>query len=281
MTSRDVQGVPTAGAEAEGRRRSMIESGRVVPDHLPEDVAVSAPEGIAEEFAELAVRLHDEPTVDATLETVLEYAVRAMGCDYAAVIFLHGNQRLETAAATDPRVAHLEQLQMRLGEGPDLDVLEEGQYRLIADTHQERRWPRWVEEVAAYGLRSQLAVRLHTSATTVGTLNLYDDEPDAFDEEDVGVAQVLARHAAVALASARDLENVWHAVDSRKLIGQAQGMLMERYRLDAEQALAVLLRYSQNSNLKLRVVAERLVATSRLPDLPSEAARDAEGAAGA
>lgn len=242
---------------------------------------MSAPEGIAEEFAELAVRLHDEPTVDATLETVLEYAVRAMGCDYAAVIFLHGNQRLETAAATDPRVAHLEQLQMRLGEGPDLDVLEEGQYRLIADTHQERRWPRWVEEVAAYGLRSQLAVRLHTSATTVGTLNLYDDEPDAFDEEDVGVAQVLARHAAVALASARDLENVWHAVDSRKLIGQAQGMLMERYRLDPERAMAVLLRYSQNSNLKLRVVAERLVATSRLPDLPSEAARDAEGAAGA
>ena len=86
-------------------------------------------------------------------------------------------------------------------------------------------------------------------------------------------------HAAVALAAARDLENVWQAVDTRKLIGQAQGMLMERYRLGPDQAMAVLLRYSQDSNLKLRMVAERLIETSRLPQVPEEDAREPEEAA--
>ena len=119
--------------------------------------------------------------------------------------------------------------------------------------------------MASLGLRSQLAVRMHTAATTVGTLNLFDDEPDRFDRQDIAVAHLLARHAAVALASARDLENVWHAVDSRKLIGQAQGILMERYQLGTDQAMGVLLRYSQDFNLKLRLVAEQLVSTSQLP----------------
>lgn len=233
----------------------------------------------AEELAELAIRLHDEPTVEETLDRVLEYAVSALDCTYAGIIFVHGGQRLETAAATDPRVESLEELQMRLGEGPDLDVLEDRLVVLISDTRADRRWPRWAELVAATGLRSQLAVRLYTSASTVGTLNFYDEAPEAFTEDDLDMALLLARHAAVALAAARDLENVWQAVDTRKLIGQAQGMLMERYRLGPDQAMAVLLRYSQDSNLKLRLVAERLVETSRLPQVPEEDAREPEEAA--
>ena len=220
--------------------------------------------GAAEELAQLAIKLHDEPTVDETVDSVLEYAVRALACDYAGVIFVHARSRVETAAATDPLIEKLDLIQLECGEGPDLDVLDGLVGIHVSDTETETRWPNWAKRVSAFGIRSLISVRLYTSATTVGTLNLYNREPNLFTVEDEQVAHLLARHAAVALAAARTKENMWQAVDARKLIGQAQGILMERYSLNADQAFAVLMRYSQQKNVKLRDVANNLVVDREL-----------------
>lgn len=213
----------------------------------------------AEGFAQLAIALHDEPTLTDTVDMVLEYAVSTLSCDYAGVNFVHARSRVETAAATDPLIHLLDQIQLECGEGPDVDVLAGPWARLVTDTHTERRWPVWADRVAAHGIRSLISVRMYTSATTVGTLNLYDREPNKFSLEDQEIAHLLARHSAVALATARTTENLWQAVDARKLIGQAQGILMERYTLNADQAFAVLMRYSQQNNVKLKDVAQNLV----------------------
>jgi GAF domain-containing protein len=185
--------------------------------------------------------------------------------DFAGVVFVHGHSRVDTAAATDPLVHRLDEIQAECGEGPDIDLLADRYSVIVSDTRTETRWPAWSRRVADLGIRSMLSVRLYTSSTTVGTLNLFDQAPDRFDVSDQEVAHVLARHAAVALANARNTENLWQAIDARKRVGQAQGILMERYDLNEEQAFAVLMRYSQNNNIKLREVAERLVATRDLP----------------
>lgn len=101
-------------------------------------------------------------------------------------------------------------------------------------------------------------------------MNLYASDPGRFDSDDLAVAHVLARHAAVALARSREQTSLWRAIDARKLIGQAQGILMERFDLDADRAFAVLRRYSQDNNLKLREVAQRLIDSRRLPDDPQD-----------
>lgn len=219
----------------------------------------------AEQFAQLAIALHDEPTVEETVEMVLDFGLKAIGADHAGVIFVHGKQRVETAAATSPIVAKVDAIQMEVGEGPDVSVLEDRLSVIVSDTELDTRWPLWAGLVAEAGIRSLLSVRMYTSETVVGTLNLYSNRPDAFDTDDQEVAHILARHAAVALASARKLENLWQAVDARKRIGQAQGMLMERFDLNADQAFAVLLRYSQDNNIKLRAVADLLIETRNLP----------------
>jgi GAF domain-containing protein len=213
----------------------------------------------------MALGLHQQPSVEETVESVLDYALKAVSATYASVIFVHGRSRVETAAATDPMVAGLDVLQMECGEGPDIDALADRYSVIVSDTHTETRWPTWARRMAESGIRSLLNVRLAAGADTVGTLNLYDPEPNRFDIADQEVAHIFARHAAIALAHAREKEELWRAVDSRKLVGQAQGILMERYSLDADQAFAVLLRYSQHENLKLRAVAERLIATRQLP----------------
>lgn len=224
-----------------------------------------------EEFAQMALELNEKGSVDDTVDRVLEYALKAVNCGYAGVMIVHGRKRIETAAATSPLVAEIESLQTECGQGPDLDVLEDRYSVLVRDTRTETRWPTWARCVADKGIRSLLSVRLYTSSSTVGTLNLYDEQPDAFDAVDQDVAHVLARHAAVALSHARQTENLWQAIDARKRVGQAQGILMERYQLSEDQAFAVLMRYSQNNNMKLREVAERLISTRDLPTGPGPA----------
>lgn len=218
-----------------------------------------------EEFAELALALHEVGSFDETVDKVLEFAVKALSCAYAGVILVHPGDRVETVAATHPLVADLDKIQLESGEGPDVALLADLHGVRIADVRQDQRWPRWSAQVAATGVRSMLGTRLYTSRSMIGSLNFYDPEPDRFSDEDADVAHMLARHAAVALDNARGEEHLWKAIDARNLVGQAQGILMERFGIDAEQAFAVLRRYSQDNNLRLRVVAEKLIDTRSLP----------------
>jgi GAF domain-containing protein len=220
----------------------------------------------AEEFAELAISLHDEPTVADTVDRVLEFARRAVDCTYAGVIFVHRGRDVETFAATDPLVARLDQIQVEVGQGPDLEIIEDHHGVIVSDTRTDPRWPEWARVVADTGVRSMAGARLHTSSETIGSLNVYDERPGRFDRDDLAVVHVLARHAAVALAATRETGQLWQAIDARQLIGQATGILMERFSLDGDRAFEVLRRYSQDRNVKLRDVAARLVETRRLPE---------------
>lgn len=216
-------------------------------------------------FADMAVDLHATESVDETVQVVLEYALKAVSADAAGVTFVHPDSRIETVAATDPLVARLDDVQRDTGEGPDLAVLDEGGSVIVADAESEDRWPAWSRAVQTAGIHSYLGVRLSTRADVIGTLNLYGRGPAQFDRDDAAVAHVIARHAAVALSAARTEAQLALAIDARKTIGQAQGILMERFDMEPEQAFAVLRRFSQERNTKLRDVAQQLVESRRLP----------------
>ncbi|MEV6411426.1 ANTAR domain-containing protein [Kribbella sp. NPDC051718] len=111
---------------------------------------------------------------------------------------------------------------------------------------------------------STLSISLRTSTSTLGTLTLYDESPNRFTEQDASTAQLYADHAAIALARIRTESTLWEAIEARKVIGQAQGILMERFELTGDQAFAVLRRYSQDSNVKLRDLARKLISTRNL-----------------
>jgi GAF domain-containing protein len=138
----------------------------------------------------------------------------------------------------------------------------------IVDTLTETRWPEWCAQVGELGYRSVLGVVMDVGrAGVLGALNMYDHLPERFDDDDVAVACLLARHAALAVATAQRESGLLRAVDTHALIGQAQGVLMERYGLDADAAFAVLARYSQDHNMKLYDVAESLLDRHELPGL--------------
>jgi GAF domain-containing protein len=231
------------------------------------DSEVAAPTS-ADAFARLAVELHDAPGVEETIDAVVQFALKALNCTYAGIaLYVRGSQA-EIAAVTDPVVADVYALQLDSGSGPLVTALRDRTTVLIRDTTTDDRWPQWTAKVAALGVRSTLDVPLATgydNRSTVGVLGLYSPEPDAFAEDDEAIAHILARHASVAVASARHEETMAQAVDARKLVGQAMGILMERFDVDGDRAFAILKRYSQDTNTKLRDVAQHLIDTRKLP----------------
>ncbi|WP_328333975.1 GAF and ANTAR domain-containing protein [Kribbella sp. NBC_00382] len=235
---------------------------------FPQDDGMgAASESAADTFARLAIELHDAPGVEETIDAVVQFALQALNCSHAGVV-LRGRGTPEVAAVTDPMVTEAYSLQIDSDAGPLISALERGTTVLVRDTGTDDRWPKWAAKVAALGVRSVLDVPLATgngTRSTIGVLGLYSAEPDAFSEDDEAIAHILARHASVAVASARHEETMSQAVDARKLVGQAMGILMERFDVDGDRAFAILKRYSQDTNTKLRDVAQQLIDTRKLP----------------
>jgi GAF domain-containing protein len=215
-------------------------------------------------FAQLAIELHDAPGVDETLEAVVQFALHAENCTHAGIALATRNGRAEIGAVTDPVIENLYRFQIESGQGPMLAALS-GQTIAVSDVATEDRWPRWQTAAADAGIGSTLHVPMTAGDRTTGVLSLYNTRPTAFTVDDEAIAHILARHASVAVATARHEVSMVQALDARKLVGQAMGILMERFDLDGDQAFAVLRRYSQDTNTKLRDVAHQLVQTRELP----------------
>lgn len=132
------------------------------------------------------------------------------------------------------------------------------------DITLDNRWPRWIPETVAHGIRAVISVILHRESGPLGCLNLYWHEPHDIDSDDLDIARLAAMHASIELAHHRNEVELWRAIDARHLIGQAQGLLMAQFGIDTAQAFALLRRLSQNTNTKLSKVAEQIVADRRL-----------------
>ncbi|QLQ11341.1 MAG: GAF and ANTAR domain-containing protein [Nocardioidaceae bacterium] len=227
--------------------------------------SVGLPEPVVS-FSQIALDLHDADGSEETVERIVEFSRIALASDDAGVLILRSRSRIEVAASTSEAASQAHLLEVQLDEGPCLDAIEDFStvYR-INDTTTDLRWPRWSAAVVQLGFRSVLAAPLATNERRYGSINVLAHRPNAFDEDDEAVAMILARHASVALAASHDIEGLRKAMDARKLIGIAMGILMERYSIEHQQAFDVLRRYSQASNIKLRDVAQQVVAEGALP----------------
>lgn len=220
----------------------------------------------AAEFARLAEELFSADSPTETADQVVNLARDELDVDFAGITMVRAGGALSTLAATDPVSVAADELQHELGEGPCADSSWTRQALISEDLRADPRWPTWAPKAADLGISSILAVPLASSTRRIGALNLFSKRPREFSDEDVAFAHIFGRHAALAIRAAEKDANMVVALDGRKLIGQAQGILMERYGLDDARAFEILKRYSQTHNVKLRQVAAKLVATRRLPD---------------
>jgi GAF domain-containing protein len=205
------------------------------------------------------LRSSDEP---ALVSAVCEEAVRLIDpARHAGVILAIGRRHLEVVAATSPVPQQLDELQQREGAGPCLDAARSQAVIRIEDVGTDARWPSFAEQATAAGVRSMLCLPLHVDTSLFGTLSVYADTPRAFKDVTESVARVLAVLAAVTLSESRGRANLERALESRDLIGQAKGIIMQARRVTADEAFALLVRRSQETNTKVLDVAEAVVHT--------------------
>lgn len=214
---------------------------------------------LAKEFGEIARILIAEAGPQATLQRIVSLAVETIdGCEHAGISVIEG-KAVTSPASSDEVPAIVDRIQSETGEGPCVDAIKERQVFQTGKLSQEKRWPNFTPRaVAESGIESILSLRLFAEGT-MGALNLYSTQPDAFDDRDVAIATVFAAHAAVAWSTSQMIENLKTGMVTRQLIGQAVGLLMVRQDMTESDALDALRRASQRLNVKLRQVAESIV----------------------
>ncbi|BBX37060.1 response regulator [Mycolicibacterium mageritense DSM 44476 = CIP 104973] len=218
---------------------------------------------LAGRMAELAREVATPTSIDVVLKRVTATAVELIdGADVAGVLLIRG-RNFESHAITSELAEQLDRLQEELQEGPCYEAAVDELVVRTDDFRTETRWPAYSRMVVDIGVLSGLSFKLYTSSRTAGALNLFAFRPNAFSPDDEAIGSVLAAHAAVAILASRHDENLQSAIASRDVIGQAKGILMERFHVDAVQAFELLRELSQTSNVRLADIARRVVDSSR------------------
>ena len=192
--------------------------------------------------------------VDTTLANITAAAVEVLPDVQASSITVkHADGRLETVAATHDFLHDVDAAQYELQEGPCYEAAVDTVHITSPNLSADERFPRYAPVALRAGVRAQAGVRLFDTPSSTGALNLYSGQV---------LSQLVAHQSAVALDYARQVDQLQEAVRSRQLIGQAVGIVMERYSVDEARAFGFLTRLSNDQNLKLRLVADRLVQAS-------------------
>jgi GAF domain-containing protein len=229
-------------------------------------------DSLAEQIAAAARDLEGEFDRGATMDKAVKLSVQLVpGAEEAGISLLHRHGgTIDTPAATSDLVRRIDALQYHFDEGPCLDAIRFSEVVQSPDVGTDERWPRWGPAAAdETGVRSMMCFRLFTYGDRLGALNLYSRRADAFDAEDREHGLAIAAQTATAVAAVQEIDQLKAGMDTRGLIGEAQGIIMERYGVEDTVAFAVLARLSSHTNQKLREVAWDIVKTRRLPDEPN------------
>jgi hypothetical protein len=209
----------------------------------------------------LAKTLSSPATVDQTLRVLTAGAVSAIpGASAASISVRSPDGKLETVAATSDTIDALDARQYELHEGPCYETVTSENIHVSFDLAHDPRWPNYGPMAAEMGIHAQLAVLLTDHSPRRTALNVYADAAQEFDYESIATAELFASHASVAMGFLQTVETLSSAIGTRQTIGQATGIVMERYQVDEQRAFAFLVRISKQSNVKLRDVAADFVA---------------------
>jgi len=226
---------------------------------MPPDPSLN--EALASAMLTLTTPFSRPIDVEHTLTRVTAAAVHLVdGVDYADVM-LREDGEFRSIAPTATVVSDLDGVQMRHRQGPCLEAAQVDSVVRSPDLRREHRWPEFCAAAIELGVYSILSFQLYTHHRGCGSgaLNLLSTRTNAFDVGAETTLAMMATHAAITLIAADKDTQFRSALASRDVIGQAKGIIMERYKLDAGRAFALLVKLSQDSNTPLRSVAQRLV----------------------
>jgi GAF domain-containing protein len=227
-----------------------------------------------------------ELSMESLLQTVADQVKVGLPGNLEASVTLLVKEAPTTVASTGQLALDLDAVQYECGHGPCLHAARSGEVTEIADTRTEGRWPEYARRAAEHGNLSSLSIPLliDEDDQVSGALNLYAPEPDAFDEDVRSAAMAFGPYAAVAAGNVRAYQSARSRADhleaamqSRAVIEQAKGVLIERFKVTPDHAFRLLALASMTANRKLRDVADDLLRTGELPAVTPRGSRGRPG----
>lgn len=227
----------------------------------------------ADLLASLARQLAAENDIEAVWQRVVDTATNQIDGAQHAGITITERKSVSTPVASNDLVRRIDKEQYAIGQGPCLTAaLDQHPIVRVDDLGSDQRWPDFGRAAVELGVRSMLSFQLYTgtgadtdsAGDTIGALNIYAANAGAFTDDSVHTGTLLATHAALAAAAQAKTSNLRVALQSRDVIGQAKGILMERFKIADHEAFDLLVAASQHTHKKLRDVADQLTATGEL-----------------
>jgi GAF domain-containing protein len=235
-------------------------------------MTIHEPQGAAEAVTEavtaievLARALHiEDARLQPTLDVIVANAAAAHPAAQDAGIILFTGGKLVPQATTGQAPQVLDLKQQETGDGPCIEAARTQTLVQVTDTSDDIRWPQFCITAQACDVRSLLCMPLWINERNLGALTLYSPKTQAFSPGDTRLISLFATLAALALHEAQRTDQLREAISRRDMIGQAKGILVERYRISGDAAFATLARASQAANVKLAEVARHLTETGEL-----------------
>jgi GAF domain-containing protein len=223
-------------------------------------------------FDELGRLNFAEHSLQSVVDKVTQLAARFLPGEPATSVTIVVGNRPRTVAASAELATDLDVVQYRLGDGPCLSAATTGTQSLILDTRSPEQWAAFAREASERGCGSVLSHPLPVQEKVAGALNVYARELSTGDRQTLDLVSRFAAYAVVPVSNMylyeSAVERVGHleaALDSRAVIDQAKGILMERFKFTADHAFQVLAQVSMEHNTKVRDVAQQFVETGELP----------------
>lgn len=217
----------------------------------------------AARIADITRRLYERRSLDVGVaaELVEHAAAELPGAEYANITVTADQFEIDTPAATTQAAIRIDDIQRRTGEGPCLSTAWEHRVVYVEDLSRETRWPAFfcAEALETTAVRSIMGFQLFMTGKSIGALNVFADRPHAFDDRTRQLGSLFAAHSALVWDAGRRESQFQAALASRDIIGQAKGMIMERYGKDANQAFEMLRQLSHDTNVPLAEVAAKVV----------------------
>jgi GAF domain-containing protein len=221
--------------------------------------------GLAGQLGDLARDLQQEQDTEVILKIIVHAALELIPhVSEASISLVTGRRTIESRAASGELPVKIDALQSEMGQGPCLEAAYDERVVRVPDLANDKRWPGFAQAAYNLGARSMLSIQLFVEGDKLGALNLYGQDVNVLDDESEQIALLVAAHAAIAFSDAKEIAQLTQALDTRDLIGQAKGILMERFKITPQQAFLVLTKASSESNMKLREVAEHLASSGEI-----------------
>ena len=261
-TPGSAEGPEAQGRDASGSGEPTNHRGR--PSAQATGAAVR--KDLTQTLADLARRLQRQTDPESVMQLIVSAVPGTIpGAEESTISLVHNRRRVLSAAFTSERARRFDELQQETQQGPCLDAMYQRQTVRVDDLAADPRWPKLARRATEeLGVVSVLSFQLFVHANDLGSLNLLARRRNAFTDESERIGLLFASHAAIAVADAQDLSHVATALNRRDVISQAKGILMERFKLTAPMAFALLAKTSQETNTRVYDVAEILTQTGML-----------------